>query len=82
MASLKKYLYFQQTLDAHNDKQLVKAADLITADELIKSLFAAITDNFIHFFDSFRLTERIKVLFELSQKRVFRPKHFEEQTSL
>lgn len=54
VTSLKKYLYFKQTLDVASGKPLVKAADLIQQDEQIQKMYAELIFNLVYFWKHFR----------------------------
>lgn len=60
----------------------MKAADLITSNPEVELLYATLCKNLLQFWKYFRLTEKVKVLFELSQKRVFRPPDFSEHDKI
>ena len=69
VTTLKKYLYFLQSISAAHGQELVKAADIITNNGSILKVYQVLNQNLVYFWKNFHQTELIQIMFELSQKR-------------
>ena len=66
-------MYFIQSLEVANNREIVKAADIILQNEQIQKIYSVVNHNLVYFWKNFYQTELIQIMFELSQKRTLQP---------
>jgi len=66
VTTLKKYIYFIQSLDVSNGKEVVKAADLITSNEALEKIYSILNQNLLNFWKHLHQTELIQIFFEFA----------------